>query len=156
MAAKKELEISVLSPRWEKSLAVFFAALLKNRDNKYFHPHDLTPEEAERRCNYRGNDIYYVCAEGEDILGYAMLRGWDEGYEIPSVGIVVHPSTRGEGLGKMLMHFLHTVARRKGAKRVRLTVYKENIAAMKLYEKIGYKFQSENTEARQVGFYDLC
>jgi len=46
-----------------------------------------------------------------------MLRGWDEGYETPSLGIAVHPDARGLGLARTFMGFLHAAASFQGAAR---------------------------------------
>jgi ribosomal protein S18 acetylase RimI-like enzyme len=72
-----------------------------------------------------------------------MLRGWDEGFEVPSLGIATRSSVRGTGLGGLLVQFLHAAACRRGANRVILKVYKDNIPARRLYEKLGYRFVDE-------------
>lgn len=147
-------EIRIVDETLEQPLAEFFRDLKKGGDDKHFHPHPLTDEEAKRRCQYSGKDLYYVLTESDKILGYAMLRGWDEGYEVPSLGIVLHPSVRATGLGKLLIHFLHAAARRKGASKVRLKVYPDNTTAVALYKKFGYTFHAEQ-DGQLVGFIDL-
>ncbi len=57
------------------------------------------------------------------IVAYGMLRGWDEGYETPSLGIAVHSEWQARGVGRRMMEHLHQVARVRGAKRIRLKVY---------------------------------
>jgi ribosomal-protein-alanine N-acetyltransferase len=135
------LEIRKLSPEWVDALSDFFMALSVAGDYQYFHPHPLTPEEAIKHCDYSGKDLYYVLVSDNQILGYGMLRGWDEGYEIPSLGIALHPSMRGKGLGKVFMQFLHLVAQQRGAKKIRLKVYPDNVSAVTLYRNLGYLFQ---------------
>lgn len=148
------LECHTLSPRWTQPLAAFFHALREAGDDAEFHPHPLTAEEAAERCAYGGADLYYVLVDTDRVLAYGMLRGWDEGYETPSLGIATHPDERGEGLGTLLMHFLHAAAARKGAKRIRLKVYPRNATAVRMYETLGYIFRGQ--EAGQlVGFLDL-
>jgi len=148
------LEFRIVDETLEQPLADFFGALRDAGDDKHFHPHPFTDEEAKRRAQYSGKDLYYVLVEGDKVLGYGMLRGWDEGYNVPSLGIAMHPSARGMGLGKLFMHFLHAAAWRKGASKVRLKVYPDNTTAVTLYQKLGYTFQAE--EAGQlVGFIDL-
>ena len=148
------LEIRIVNETLEQPLAEFFLALKGAGDDRHFHPHPFTDEEASKRAHYLGKDCYYVLVEGDKVLGYGMLRGWDEGYEIPSLGIAIHPSARGAGLGKLLMHFLHVAAQRRGARKIRLKVYPGNSVAVKLYKDLGYTFQAE--EAGQlIGFFDL-
>jgi len=84
-------------------------------------------------------------------LAYGILRGWDQGYEIPSLGIAVHPEARGGKLGELMMHFLHSAARRKGARQVRLKVYGKNVSARNLYIKLGYKFDTVEEGGQLVG-----
>jgi len=148
------LEFRRLSPEWKVSLEGFFVALRAAGDEKHFHPHALTAAEARQRSQYAGRDLYYVMVEGERVLGYGMLRGWDEGYPVPSLGIALHPSARGLGLGKAFMYFLHAAARRRGARQVRLKVYPANRAAIRLYEGLGYRFQTEEG-GQLVGIVDL-
>lgn len=142
------LECRSLSPEWEEPLTAFFRVLEQAGDREHFHPHPLDAGEAERLVLYAGKDLYYVLVEGRKILAYGMLRGWDEGYEVPSLGIAVHPSVRGTGLGRAFMHFLHAAARRKGAGKVRLKAHPDNVEALKLYEDLGYTFRAR--EAGQV------
>ncbi len=138
-----------------KPLEEFFLTISVTADRVLFHPHPFTKEEAKFRSEYKGDDLYYVIIEGHSkILGYGMLRGWDQGYDTPSLGIIVSPEVRGAGLGKLFMHFLHVVARRKGAKRIRLKVYHHNRVAVSLYKKMGYVF-NQREEDQLVGFIDL-
>lgn len=154
MKKKESLQILIPRLRHEKALTEFFSTLEQARDDKYFHPHPLTSEEAHKRCTYTGNDLYYVLIERTQVLGYGMLRGWDEGYEVPSLGVVIRASARGFGLAETLIHFLHTAARRRGARKVILRVYRENHAARRLYEKIGYTFE-DSGDAQLRGSIDL-
>jgi ribosomal-protein-alanine N-acetyltransferase len=148
------LEFRRLSPDLENSLAKFFDVLRTTGDTEHFHPHPFTAEEAKIRCSYQGDDLYYVAVAEGAVQAYGMLRGWDEGYEVPSLGIAVHPRARGMKIGSAMMHFLHNAARQRGAKRVRLKVYKENVVAYRMYEKLGYRFEEQ--QGRQlVGFIEI-
>ena len=148
------LEIRVLSPEWMQPLSDFFAAI-RSSGEMSFHPHPLTDESAKMLAQYSGNDVYYVMVNGKEVLAYGMLRGWDQGYEIPSLGIAVHPKSRGKKLGELMMHFLHSAARSKGARQVRLKVYPKNAFAYSLYVKLGYKFDTAEENSQLIGRLDL-
>lgn len=148
------MEIRVVGETLERPLAKFFCDLAKAGDDKYFHPHPLTHDEAKKRAQYSGKDLYYVIMESEKVIGYAMLRGWDEGYEIPSLGIALHPSVRGLGLGELLIRFLHAAAQRRGCDKIRIRVYPQNTHAVALYKQLGYCFESEQA-GQMVGFLTL-
>ncbi len=135
------LEIRRMTPDLEKPLAVFFNAVREGKDASWFHPHPLNAETARKIANCCGLDLYYVIMIRVNILAYGMLRGWDEGYDVPSLGIAVHPEARGCGLGDLGLCFLHAAARQRNATKIRLKVYKENSKAVALYQKHGYKFK---------------
>jgi ribosomal protein S18 acetylase RimI-like enzyme len=148
------LEVRAVTPEWEKPLAEFFEVICESHD-PFFHPHPFTGEFAKTIAYYRGKDLYYLLVDEKEILAYGMLRGWDEGYEVPSLGIVVRPKSRGSKLGELMMHFLHAAARRNGARHIRLKVYAANTAARSLYERLGYQFAEEAGECQLVGKLQL-
>jgi ribosomal protein S18 acetylase RimI-like enzyme len=127
------------------SLIDFFGDIKDFGDyNKYYHPFELTADVADDQCNRRDSDLIYIVAIGRRIIAHGMLRGWEEGYKVPSLGIIVHPSYTGQGIGSMFMRFLHLAAWFKGAKAVRLSVYKANTPAVNMYRKFGYEFSDKN------------
>ena len=140
-------------PEHEAGLAGLFSALAAAGDERFFHPHPLTPEAARAICRRRDTvatntaDEFHVAIDGSGgdgpgvIVAYGLLRGWAEGFAVPSLGIAVHPAHRGRGIARSLMHHLHDVAAGRGAERVRLKVYRHNTAALRLYESLGYEFR---------------
>lgn len=149
-----KVQYHLLSREWEKMLNRFFEQISKTNDVQFFHPHSFDSKTAARLCRFDGRDLYYIQTIGKDITGYGMLRGWDHGYEIPSLGIIIHPDDRGRGLGKAFMKFLHDQAEQHHACRIRLKVYKANTTALNLYQKMGYRFEQEERE-QLVGFCTL-
>ncbi|MCX6847094.1 MAG: N-acetyltransferase, partial [Verrucomicrobia bacterium] len=93
------LEITVVGLKHEAALALFFSSLATGEGAEYFHPHPLTAAVAHERAEYKGNDVYAVLTTTSEILGYGILRGWDEGYAVPSLGVAIAGSARGLGLG---------------------------------------------------------
>lgn len=148
------LEFRVVSPEWQQSLADFFQELASSPAAGHFHPHPLTAEHAAALVCHSGRDLYYLAVEGQRVLGYGMLRGWDEGYEVPSLGIALSADARGTGLARAFMLFLHAAARRRSAKQVRLKVHPDNTPARRLYESLGYRFAGEE-KGQLVGLLDL-
>jgi ribosomal protein S18 acetylase RimI-like enzyme len=142
------LEFRRLSPRWKVALFDFLRELEDQNEDRHFHPHPFTEDVLEGFCHYQGEDLYYVAVESDSVLAYGMLRGWDEGFLIPSLGIAVHPKVRGTGLARAFMLFLHQAARQKGADQIRLKVYPENEKAVGLYKDLGYVF--DEMEGNQI------
>ena len=133
-----------MSPADAAGLAALFAALIAAGDEQTFHPHPLTDAYAAYLTSeYMGADRYFVATSRGVVVGYGMLRGWDEGYAIPSLGIAVHPAWRGRGVARALMTAMHGVARRLRAPSIRLKVSPDNVAAVSLYRDLGYEFTGE-------------
>jgi ribosomal-protein-alanine N-acetyltransferase len=134
-----------LASAQREPLASFFAELVAAGVADTFHPHPFTAQEAARICSYQGRDLYYaLLGNTGEVLAYGMLRGWDEGYQIPSLGIAVHPKATGRGIGELMMRFLHIAAIEEGAKEIILKVYKNNHFAVRLYERLGYNLEDLN------------
>ncbi|GGL22789.1 GNAT family N-acetyltransferase [Caulobacter rhizosphaerae] len=150
----QDLTIRPFGPSDVDLLAAFFEAVATDPAADRFHPHPFTPEAALRIAEHQGRDLYVGQFLDGRLIGYGMLRGWDEGYQTPSLGIYLAAEARGQGLSKALMDDLHGRARERGAEKVRLKVYKNNIPAASLYEKLGYVFLTEEGEQR-VGLLDL-
>ncbi len=148
------VEFRALGSDLEEGLGNLFDALKANGDEEFFHPHPLTRLEAGRRCSYRGYDLYYAATCSGEVAAYGLLRGWEQGYDVPSLGIAVSPSYRGRGLARPFMMFLHAAARLRGAPSIRLKVYESNTKARELYRSLGYTYERLD-ETQLLGRLDL-
>jgi [ribosomal protein S18]-alanine N-acetyltransferase len=148
------LEIRQINSTLNSALRQFFAVIKESGDEEFFHPHPFDSLAADRISSYTGPDLYYAMCQENRIIGYGMLRGWDAGYEIPSLGIIIHPEMRRSQLGSLFMNFLQIAARLRGATKIRLKVYPENRQALSLYQELGYVFESEE-DGQLVGIIDL-
>jgi ribosomal protein S18 acetylase RimI-like enzyme len=144
-----------IGPGHADAVRRFFASLALDTEAMVtFHPHPFTREHALTIAHYDGRDYYAGMLVGDEMVAYGMLRGWDEGYEIPSLGIAVSASHRGLGLGRGMMEHLHAVARDRGATTIRLKLYKTNTVAARLYRRMGYVL-SDHNEREWLGILDL-
>jgi GNAT superfamily N-acetyltransferase len=109
-----------------------------------FDPFPLDAATAHRIAAEPRRDRYYaaVSADGT-ILGMSMLRGWDEGYEVPSFGVFVDREHQGRGIGGGLLDRTLEEAWAAGAPSVRLTVYTRNAGAERLYRSRGFEVAEE-------------
>jgi ribosomal protein S18 acetylase RimI-like enzyme len=133
------MEFRVVGPEDEGMLADLFTEI----DETFFRPHPFTRDEAARIAGQAGQDAYALLVEDGRAAAYGMLRGWNEGYAVPSLGIAVRTSAQGRGLGRLMMAHLHAEAERRGATVVRLRVHPDNIKARGLYESLGYAYSGE-------------
>lgn len=150
------VEIVTLRPTHVPLLVELFARIANDPRAIRFHPHPFTTAEAERICHHGGHDKYLALLVDDRFVAYGMLRGWDEGFSVPSLGIYVAPELHGSGAARHMMNHLHLTARLSGAKCIRLKVYADNLTAYKLYVSMGYDFSGAADQGGQlVGVCDV-
>lgn len=133
------MDFHVVGPDDARLLAEIFSDI----DPTFFRPHPFTDDEAMLIANRAGADVYAILLDGQQPVAYGMLRGWDDGYATPSLGIAVRTTSQGRGLGRLMMVGLHEEALRRGAAVVRLRVHPDNSRARRLYESMGYRYAGE-------------
>lgn len=151
-------QIRRVTPADAVGLGRFFATIADDSEAaRFFHPHPFSQDTATYLAwhSQGKRDRYFVADYCGCVVGYSMLRGWDEGYEIPSWGGCVHPQLRNVGLGKcLLVHGIRS-AMAAGASKLRLTVYKDNDRAVHVYRKMGFAYKEKN-EREWIGMLDLA
>lgn len=90
----------------------------------------------------------------QQILGFVLCRTLFENGEI--LTIAVHPEAQGRKLAQKLMQAVHNSALKREAEIMFLEVAVDNIAAIRVYEKLGYKVISTRKKyyRRPDGFVD--
>lgn len=97
------------------------------------------------------DDLYVAIIDGE-IAGTVVYSDEQEGayrkvkwqmeFDVPVITIcklAVHPQKFGCGVGKALLDYTVCIGDQRNAKAIRLDVYEENLPAIRLYEKCGFK-----------------
>jgi ribosomal protein S18 acetylase RimI-like enzyme len=84
-----------------------------------------------------------------------MLRGWDEGYEIPSFGIVADFRQKGRGHGSRIWRLAMGYAADLGAKKMRITTHLHNAIILGMAEKLGFRRTKELPNNRVELIADL-
>lgn len=122
-----------------EALARFFEENNKSEITRQFHPFPLSSQTAHQIACTSYLDRYYIAIWDEHIVGFCMLRGWDEGFEIPSFGIIVDYRHHKHNLGRQMTEFAISEARNLGCQSVRLSVYASNVRAMSFYLSLGFR-----------------
>ena len=109
-------------------------AFLERVDRTYF-----THDEADAlRFLAEPEDVHVLGRSGGSVVAFGMLRGWQEGYVRPSLGLAVARDSEGRGFGRAMLAELERLARARGATEIRLRVHPANARARRLYEGSGY------------------
>ena len=133
----------------------FFKAI---ENNEFFHPHSFGSDYADKIANYKGENHYYFLVDEDEqnkILGYAILRGLEEGWKDKCIGICIEPDEQRRGYAEILCRFLELVAKRRGLRRLRLHTARCNHPALSLYRKLHYKFKKVRENGELVLFKEL-
>ena len=115
---------------------------LMNQDskdyNQYFVAFEFDKTTIENILTKAKNDLYYGVYWKEELTGFYMLRGFDEGYAIPSYGVYISSRFNNKGFGALTLNHAISTCRLLGLKKLRLKVHKENTFALKQYVKFGF------------------
>jgi|SRR5688572_20912153 len=95
-------------------------------------PRPMTDDYAEVIENYQVT----VAESHETIVGVIVLTITDEGFLIDNVA--VDPSYRGKGIGKALLEFAETEARRAGFDSIYLYTHEKMTENLALYARLGH------------------
>ena len=134
-------------------LAALFEKNNVDSITRYFIPFPLTRETARWIACENHQDKYYLGLIEDEIIGFSMLRGWEEGYSIPSFGMFIDQHKQGLGLGKQLLDLTIDAARQLRCEKIRLSVRANNHPAHKIYKSRGFK-EIERSEIVTDGLQD--
>jgi [ribosomal protein S18]-alanine N-acetyltransferase len=81
--------------------------------------------------------LAWVLAKDQAIIGYGLLSLAAD--ECQVLNIAINPVWQRKGLGNILLAYMLKDGYQKGARRCFLEVRRSNVAAQKLYEKLGFK-----------------
>ncbi len=127
-----------LSPASEFPISQF-ADLLTRGFEDYFVPIHIDEDAfltMLRRDSIDLSASRVILREGEPVgVGLVARRGWTS--RLAAMGIVVN--ARNEGVGSWAMERLIEEAKARGEKQMLLEVIEQNMAGVKLYEKVGFK-----------------
>ena len=134
----KNIEIKEL----QSEQASFLSALILNahRDHtKYFTAFSFKEDAIKKIINDAVNDKYFGIFINNNLVGFYMLRGFDEGYEVPSYGVWISDKFSRLGLSKLTLQHAITYCKVNNIKNIMLKVHPENIVAKNIYEAFGFK-----------------
>lgn len=81
--------------------------------------------------------LYFLMEEGHEFIGYIAVE--PRGDELFLSKIYVKSGRRGKGYGRKAVQYAEMLAQERGLRRIVLTVNKNNVIAIKAYEKTGFR-----------------
>ena len=80
--------------------------------------------------------LVVVQRPGDNVVGYVIY--WKIKDDVQVNNVAVHPDFRGRGIGEAMMRFVVDTVRAEGAAFITLEVRASNVAALSLYDKLGF------------------
>lgn len=98
----------------------------------------LSPRQYRRHL-HSPTAVVLVAVDAAELLGKALVffRQHSDVARLYSIAVAQH--ARGRGVAKALLEAAAAAARRRGCQRLRLEVRQDNVAAIALYERLGYR-----------------
>ncbi len=132
-----DLEIVPLEPRDAAGLSEMLRAQ-PCVYTRFFTPFGFAEESILRVLADQGQDVYMGVYWLDRIIGFFMLRGWNEGYETPAFGIVVDETFRGFGVEMLSLETAKVICKLRGATRLMFKMHPENISVRAVARKTGF------------------
>lgn len=99
-------------------------------------------------------DIYSGVFWQNELIGMFMLRGWDEGYEIPSFGILIDEKYRGQSLLSLTLETGRLICRLAGVKGFMAKHHPDNIPLRNVQQHGFYQTGIEESTGNILLFMD--
>jgi RimJ/RimL family protein N-acetyltransferase len=105
---------------------------------KHFTPFEFSTESFSKILGNAKKDKYFGIFVNDELAGFYMLRGFDEGFEIPAYGVWISSNFSNKGLSRLTLYHAFSFCRINNIKTLMLKVHPENKAAKALYESLGF------------------
>ena len=101
---------------------------------RFFNPFSFDEDTIVNILTGRHQDVFMGIYWQDELAGFFMLRGLDEGYEVPSYGVLIAESYSGYGLTRLTLKMAKSICKLRRSPRIMLKVHPENTAAKSLFE----------------------
>jgi RimJ/RimL family protein N-acetyltransferase len=105
---------------------------------RFFHPFGYDEPAIADALARQGRDVFMGLFWRQEIVGFFMLRGWNEGYEVPAFGILIDEQYRGHGLEMAALETAKVICRLRKVSRLMIKMHPDNISAKGVARKTGF------------------
>lgn len=148
----KDIEIILLNASNAPELARLLMSSSKQYSS-YFIPFSFDEKSIESLLQRAIKDKFYGLFVNGVLAGFYMLRGFDEGYSIPSYGVWIAEEFSNKGLSTLTLQHAISFCKINSIKKIMLKVHPDNLAAKHIYEKFGFKQTSIDPRNHHLIFH---
>ena len=105
---------------------------------QYFIPFPTDIKSLEKKLESIREDRYWGMWFESKLVGFFMMRGFDEGYQRPSFGVYISSVYSGKGLSGLALDYCMSWCRVNKIETMILKVHPDNRYARQAYEKAGF------------------
>ena len=137
----------------DKSSAYSLLMIIRNESReymKYFTPYNWADESFLDAVANKSRDQFYGLFINKTPVGLYMLRGLDDGYEIPYYSNWISRNYKGFGLATLALKHAYTTCKLNGIKTMILKVHPNNTVAKNMYEKFGFRFYKNDVSLQDM------
>jgi RimJ/RimL family protein N-acetyltransferase len=141
-----------------ESLAASFHACLDTvaREQRFLAQIEaMSPERIEGfvRQSVADDAVQFFAVDGDTVVGWAdVFPAWAHAVRhVGSLGMGVLPAYRGQGLGRRLLQACIDKARSRSITRIELEARADNLAAIQLYQHMGFEHEALKRRAMRFG-----
>ncbi len=116
---------------------------------RFFHPFAFDASTVRRQLQRAAKDVFFgveiASASTQELAGFYMMRGLDEGYPNPMYGVFVSLPFCCKGLARLTLDHAISFCKLNHYEQILLKVDPRNVRAKKLYESCGFRFLREES-----------
>ncbi|MCP4971776.1 MAG: GNAT family N-acetyltransferase [Arcobacter sp.] len=120
---------------------------------KYFHPFDFNENSIKNILKKTKLDQFFGIFINELLIGFYILRGFDEGYTIPSYGVMISQKFSKFGLGKLSLQHAISFCKINKVEKIMLKVHPKNLTAKRIYESFGFNQSGMDKKNNNLIYY---
>lgn len=134
----KNIDIRIIN----NNVSIKLSKILGKEKSEYlknFIPFNFNEENINKILLESKYDKYFGVFINDIIVGFYMLRGFDEGYTVPSYGVYISKEYSGLGLSKLTLQHAISICKLNSIKKLMLKVHPDNKIAISIYESFAFK-----------------
>lgn len=101
---------------------------------RFFTPFSFDQDTIATMLAGLDQDVFMGICWQDNLVGFFMLRGWDQGYEAPSYGVLIDERYSGYGLTRLSLKMVKSICKLRRSPRIMLKVHPDNSIARALFE----------------------
>lgn len=121
--------------------AAIVSAFIRSQSPEYgrfFYAFDSDEKRIAGMLSAARKDVYAGVFWEQELVSFFMLRGWDEGYELPSLGVFVGENHRGKRLMPLMVESAKVICKLSGISKLIAKSHPDN-AGLKNLLQLGFR-----------------